>query len=581
MRVRLVLVLVLGLLAVPARSEAVTFKTIPMVDWVDALAAGGGWFWGVGDVRVQRRAASGETEASFRLPGVLDHLVVASDGSAWFERRDPQLGESEIVRMTPAGAATHFPLRTPQAQVTGLTFGPDGNLWFTQTGARRALGRLTPDGLVTEFTDVSADANAVAVAAGRVFFGGVAGALESANLSGVIESHPLEGGISALLADPARSAVWVGSASGRPAIRRLDLPSLAATTFTNGLTTHPRGLALGADGNVWFTSGLSHVGRLTPSGRITEYVTGDNGRSRMTGVAAGPDGALWFIDSGNGTLTRVVFDAPTAAEPTTAAIGQRDVTLSAVVNARGAATTVRFEYGDTPAYGHWTEPVAIGDGEAPIPVTTLLSGLQPGQTLHFRAVATSPVGQTATANSTVTTATEPVPSPAIVVPADPDADGDGHPASVDCDDRAPATHIGARDLPGDKLDQDCDGRDAPFTRFRPRVLANWDNYRTARFTFSVFNRLAVQSVPAGTRVELTCRGKGCAFKRHTQTVKRATKQLVLLKRLKRSRLRRGSVVELRLIRADQIGMLVRWRLAPPPEQFIGCLVPDGRKERKC
>lgn len=41
-----------------------------------------------------------------------------------------------------------------------------------------------------------------------------------------------------------------------------------------------------------------------------------------------------------------------------------------------------------------------------------------------------------------------------------DADGDGFPAKADCDDLRAETHAGAVDIPGDGLDQDCDGVDA-------------------------------------------------------------------------------------------------------------------------
>ena len=41
-----------------------------------------------------------------------------------------------------------------------------------------------------------------------------------------------------------------------------------------------------------------------------------------------------------------------------------------------------------------------------------------------------------------------------------DADGDTFPTSLDCDDNDPSVHPGAIDTPGDGIDQDCDGADA-------------------------------------------------------------------------------------------------------------------------
>lgn len=41
-----------------------------------------------------------------------------------------------------------------------------------------------------------------------------------------------------------------------------------------------------------------------------------------------------------------------------------------------------------------------------------------------------------------------------------DSDGDGYDETVDCDDTDALVHPGAQDVPGDGIDQDCDGLDA-------------------------------------------------------------------------------------------------------------------------
>jgi hypothetical protein len=48
------------------------------------------------------------------------------------------------------GAFTDYPAPTPDSSPFGITAGPDGNLWFTEPGANQ-IGRITPDGEVTEF----------------------------------------------------------------------------------------------------------------------------------------------------------------------------------------------------------------------------------------------------------------------------------------------------------------------------------------------------------------------------------------------------------------------------------------------
>src|ERR1700694_3772093 len=67
----------------------------------------------------------------------------------------------------------------------------------------------------------------------------------------------------------------------------------------------PDGIAAGPDGNIWFTElGANKVAKVTTSGGFTEYPvpTPNSGPSRIT---AGPDGNLWFTEVQAGKVGKV------------------------------------------------------------------------------------------------------------------------------------------------------------------------------------------------------------------------------------------------------------------------------------
>jgi virginiamycin B lyase len=65
----------------------------------------------------------------------------------------------------------------------------------------------------------------------------------------------------------------------------------------------PRGIAAGPDGAVWFTDeGAGDAGRITPDGAVTRYPLGQG--ARPIGITAGPDGALWVAQQ-DGRIARI------------------------------------------------------------------------------------------------------------------------------------------------------------------------------------------------------------------------------------------------------------------------------------
>jgi virginiamycin B lyase len=82
----------------------------------------------------------------------------------------------------------------------------------------------------------------------------------------------------------------------------------------------PEGIAAGPDGALWFTENAgSKIGRITTTGTITEFTIPIAG-SGPIGITAGPDGALWFTEGsinkiGRATTAAAIteFPIPTAA----------------------------------------------------------------------------------------------------------------------------------------------------------------------------------------------------------------------------------------------------------------------------
>ncbi len=72
----------------------------------------------------------------------------------------------------------------------------------------------------------------------------------------------------------------------------------------------PRGIAAGPDGNLWFTEKVGNrIGRITTAGVVTEFSTGITASSGPFGIAAGPDGNLWFTQVDANQIGRITTGA--------------------------------------------------------------------------------------------------------------------------------------------------------------------------------------------------------------------------------------------------------------------------------
>ena len=230
--------------------------------------------------------------------------MAGPDGNVWF----PDSGTTPgIGRITPGGAITEF--RTglnPGGMPTDLTLGADGNLWFTDLGMTRAIGRITPAGAITEFATGAGTAPEVTVTGsdGNVWFinGGSTEAIGRITPAGTITEFTAGLNSSSQPNDLTLGPdgnLWFTDQGNTKAIGRVT-PAGGIIEYSSGLdpmNSFPNHITAGADGNVWFTDdGVPAIGRVTPAGAITEFTMGLQTGSQPDSLTAGPDGNVWFAD---------------------------------------------------------------------------------------------------------------------------------------------------------------------------------------------------------------------------------------------------------------------------------------------
>jgi hypothetical protein len=160
-----------------------------------------------------------------------------------------------------------------------------------------------------------------------------------------------------------------------------------------------------------------------------------------------------------------------------------------------------------------------------------------------------------------------------------DRDGDGNQRPLDCDDNDPTRHRGAVDVPRNGKDEDCSGADADFPFMTATI-----QYATAKLgRFTLLTQLAVARPPAGASIRVTCTGPRCKGRTFTHKVKRATAKVSLVRRFRKARLSPGTVVRVRVTKADTYGKETRltMRRGAAPTRRSRCIDPQSGKLFKC
>ena len=170
---------------------------------------------------------------------------------------------ANVGRITTAGNATEFPLFPKFHGVNGLTNGPDGAIWLTEDAGK--IGRLTPSGVLTEFP--------------------------APTVPEPIHPHQITPG-------PDGAEWFLASLPGddfATEVSRIGPDGRSSSFPLPATVTRPGGITTGLDGNLWITA-LGSIARMTPAGVFTVFPL-PTANFQANSIATGPDGALWFTEN--------------------------------------------------------------------------------------------------------------------------------------------------------------------------------------------------------------------------------------------------------------------------------------------
>ena len=242
----------------------------------DLVSGPDGAMWVAANDRVFRIAAEGRRR-SWRVGGAgLARAITSAGGALWFTNDG-----TGVARLGTDGAIRVFklPRRRRDVSMSGIAGGPDGALWFTETGfdgkPRDGIGRLTTDGRTTSWILPHRRSSPTRIAAGP------------------------------------DGALWFTERDAHAIGRITTSGAIAEFPLATGLS--PYDIKAGVDGALWFTAD-SCIGRITTSGDVTAWPV--RGAGRLLGVVAASDGSIWAADDLKGALWHFVPPSDDAAPPT-------------------------------------------------------------------------------------------------------------------------------------------------------------------------------------------------------------------------------------------------------------------------
>ncbi len=179
---------------------------------------------------------------------------------------------------TGCGPMILYALAAPGGSPSGVAAGDAGSVWFTDP-ATSSIGHLEVDGTVRRY----------ALLPGR-------------------RPGPIARAANGDLWFTDQSGPRIGRMTPAGVVSEFPLPTVEGNPMGIGGVNAAASIIAGGDEAMWFTEAAADkVGRITPEGVVSEFPLPRRERMHAypTGIAAGPDGAVWFSEPLFGIIARI------------------------------------------------------------------------------------------------------------------------------------------------------------------------------------------------------------------------------------------------------------------------------------
>lgn len=281
-----------------SRLQVIEFAMLEARDTPTAIAVapdGTVWFTidfsnAIGRIRNGRLERLAEPQTNLEPVG----LAIAADGAAWFT----DAAAHAIQRVAPGGEVTSFALKTPITRLGKVAAAADGSMWFAEASAY-SITRLKDGKFKRHLIEsVRGDPYGVAIAADGTVWASLRAANQLLRIApdGAMQTFdiPTRGSSPTDVAVDSRGTVWFLEFRGNK-IGRFQDGAFTEFVVGEGPTAGLTGLAVAPDGAVWF--GMLRKGSLGRwrNGEIDEFRL-PRKSARPYGVAVDAQGNVWYAD---------------------------------------------------------------------------------------------------------------------------------------------------------------------------------------------------------------------------------------------------------------------------------------------